>query len=297
MTVLEVFERFPDQESCIKHLEQVRWGDTPCCPHCESECVGPKNESNKVGRWNCYDCKSSFNVLSKTIFQKTKVDLRKWFAAIALLLNAKKSISSYQLARDLGLNKATAWYLAQCIRKAMQEGDVLLKGIVEADETFVGARAKRQPDKQLRTKRGVEKMTYLGAIERDGRVVVRIADGVTKPRDKKLGELIPKFIKDVTEKSEVKLVTDGFSAYNPLGEIMPHYTAKHKEEEPLTTDIDVHTNTIEGFWTWIKRAWYGTHHRYTRKYAPLYIAEATFKYNHRKDIDLFGSFLTGCIPI
>ena len=131
-----------------------------------SEHVGPKNESNKVGRWNCYDCKSSFNVLSKTIFQKTKVDLRKWFAAIALLLNAKKSISSHQLARDLGLNNATAWFMAQRIRKAMQDRDVLLKGIVEADETFVGARAKRQPDKELRTKRGVEKMTYLGAVER-----------------------------------------------------------------------------------------------------------------------------------
>ena len=299
MTVLEVFERFPDQEACIKHLEKVCWGDTPCCPHCESEHVGPKNESNKVGRWNCYDCKSSFNALSKTIFQKTKVDLRKWFAMIVLLLNAKKSISSHQLARDLGLNKATAWFMAHRIRRAMQERDVLLKGIVEADETFVGARAKRQPDKELRTKRGVEKMTYLGAVEREreGRVAVRIADGVTKPRDKKLIDLIPKFILDCVDKSNVKLVSDGFSAYNPLGEIMPHYTAKHKEEEPLTTDIDVHTNTIEGFWTWIKRAWYGTHHRYTRKYAPLYIAEATFKYNNRKDIDLFGSFPRRCLPM
>ena len=252
-----------------------------------------------MGRWNCYDCKSSFNVLSKTIFQNTKVDLRKWFAAIALLLNAKKSISSHQLARDLGLNKATAWYMAQRIRLAMkdQEQDILLKGIVEADETFVGGRAKRTEDKQFRTKRGVDKMTYLGAIEREGRVVVGIADGVTKPRDGKLFDLIPEFVEGVVDKSDVKLVSDGFKAYNPLGKIMPHYTAKSKEKEPLTTDIDVHTNTIEGFWTWIKRAWYGTHHRYTRKYAPLYIAEATYKYNHRKDTDLFGSFLGRCCAI
>ena len=297
MMVLEVFDSFPDQESCIKHLEKVRWGDTPCCPHCESEHVGPKNESNKVGRWNCYDCKSSFNVLSKTIFQKTKVGLRKWFAAIVLLLNAKKSISSHQLARDLGLNRATAWFMAHRIRTAMQENDVLLEGIVEADETFVGGKAKRQLDKELRTKRGVPKMTYLGAVEREGRVVVGIADGVTKPRDKKLTDSIPKFILDCVDKSNVKLVTDGFRAYNRLGEVMPHYTAKHKEEEPLTTDIDVHTNTIEGFWTWIKRAWYGTHHRYTRKYAELYIAEACFKYNNRKDTDLFGNFLSRCMPV
>ena len=295
MTVMEVLDAFPTQESCIKHLESVLWGDKPECPYCESDSVGPKNENDLVGRWNCHDCKSSFNVLAKTFLKGTQICLRKWFAAIVLLLNAKKSVSSYQLARDLGLNSGTAWTMGHRIRKVMQERDVLLKGIVEADETFVGARAKRQPDKQLRTKRGVEKMTYLGAIERDGRVVVGIADGVTKPRDSKLKDLIPEFIENVVDKSDVKLVTDGFSAYNPLGKILPHYVAKHKEEEPLTTDIDVHTNTIEGFWTWIKRAWYGTHHRYTRKYAPLYIAEACFKYNNRENIDLFGSFLSCCI--
>ncbi len=298
MTVMEVFDSFPDQESCIKHLEKVRWGDTPCCPHCGSEHVGRKNESNKVGRWNCYDCKSSFNVLSKTIFQKTKVELRKWFVAIVLLLNAKKSISSHQLARDLGLTKATAWFMLHRLRRAMEEKDVLLSGIVEADETFVGGKVKRWPDKELRTKRGVEKMTYLGTVERDGgRVVVGIADGVTKPRDKKLYDAIREFIEGVVDKSNAKLVSDGFRAYNPLGEVMPHYTAKHKESEPLTTDIDVHTNTIEGFWTLIKQAWYGIHHHYTRKYTPLYIAETTYRYSHRNDTDLFGSFLGRCFPI
>ena len=297
MNVVEVWDTYPNQESCIKHLEKVRWGDTPCCPHCESENVGQKNESERVGRWNCYDCKSSFNVLSGTIFHRTKIELRKWFAAAALLLDAKKSISSHQLARHLGLTKPTAWYMGHRIRKAMQQGDVLLQGIVEADETFVGGRAKRWPDKELRTKRGVEKMTYLGAVEREGSVVVKIADGVTKPRDGKMKDLIPEFIEGVVDKSDVKLVSDGFSAYKPLGKIMSHYTAKHKEEEPLTTDIDVHTNTIEGFWTLIKQSWYGIHHRYTRKYAPLYIAETTFRYNHRHDDDMFGSFLGRCFPI
>ena len=123
------------------------------------------------------------------------------------------------------------------------------------------------------------------------------ADGVTKPRDKKLMDLIPQFIESVVDKSNAKLISDGFRAYNPLGKIMSHYTAKHKESEPLTTDIDVHTNTIEGFWTWIKRARYGTHHHYTRKYAPLYIAEACFKYNRRKNTDLFADFLSLCLPV
>lgn len=297
MNVLDVWDTYPDQESCINHLEKVRWGDAPCCPHCESENVGQKNESGRVGRWNCYDCKSSFNVLSGTIFHRTKIELRKWFAAIALLLDAKKSISSHQLARHLGLTKPTAWYMGHRIRKAMQQGDVLLSGIVEADETFVGGKAKRWPDKELRTKRGVEKMTYLGAVEREGSVVVTIADGVTKPRDGKMKDLIPEFIESVVDKSDVKLVSDGFSAYKPLGKIMSHYTAKSKEEEPLTTEVDVHTNTIEGFWTLIKQAWYGIHHRYSRKYSPLYIAETTFRYNHRHDEDMFASFLGRCFSV
>lgn len=177
------------------------------------------------------------------------------------------------------------------------EGDTLLHGIVEANEIFVGAKSKRQPDKELRSKAGVPNMIYLGAVERGGRVVVGIADGVTKPRDGKLMDLIPQFIESIVDQSNAKLISDGFRAYNRLGKIMPHYTATHKEKEPLTTDIDVHTNTIEGFRTWIKRAWYGTHHHYTRKYAPLYIVEVCFKYNYRKDTDLFGSFLSGCFPI
>ena len=300
MGLTELLRRFPDQKSCIEHLEEVLWKGSPRCPHCESTSVGRKKENKLVGRWNCYDCKSSFNVLSNTLFEGTKVALVKWFAAIKLMLDAKKSISSYQLARDLDLNDKTAWYMQTRIRVEMRRQEScggLLRGIVEVDETFVGGRAKRQPDKELRTKRGVDKMTYLGAIEREGRVVVRIADGVTKPRDSKLKDLIPEFVKGVVDKSDVKLVSDGFTAYNPLGEVMPHYTAKHKESEPLTTDIEVHTNTIEGFWTWIKRAWYGTHHRYTRKYAPLYIAEASFKYNNREDSAIFQNFIQRSLPI
>lgn len=292
-----VLEGFSDEESCFRHLEEKRWGDTPECPYCGGKHVARKRENKLVGRWNCYECQSSFNVLSGTLFQGTRVALVKWFAMIVLLLNAKKSLSCYQLARDLGLKPNTAWSMAHRLREAMVKEDVLLRGIVEADETFVGGKAKRWPDKELRTKRGVEKMTYLGAVEREGSVVVTIADGVTKPRDGKLKDLIPEFIESVVDKSDVKLVSDGFSAYKPLGKIMSHYTTKSKEEEPLTTDIDVCTNTIEGFWVLIKQAWYGTHHHYTRKYAPLYIAETTFRYNHRHDDDMFGSFLGRCFPL
>ena len=106
MDLVTVFERFPHQEACISHLETARWGDTPVCPHCNSEDVARKKENRRVGRWNCHKCKSSFNVLSGTIFQQTKIPLQKWFLGITIYLNAKKSVSSYQLSRDLRISQS-----------------------------------------------------------------------------------------------------------------------------------------------------------------------------------------------
>lgn len=136
MNLITICNRFPTQHDCILHLEEVRWGETPRCPHCESEDVARKADGQRVGRWNCHSCRSSFNVLSGTIMQKTKIDLQKWFLAIRLIMNAKKSLSSHQLSRDLEMNQASAWYMQQRIRRAMAENQAAwLSGIIEADET------------------------------------------------------------------------------------------------------------------------------------------------------------------
>ncbi len=111
MNLFHVFQQFPDQQACMSHLEEVRWGDAPGCPYCHSGRVARKAEQGRIGRWNCHACKSSFNVLSRTIFAKTQIPLQKWFVAINLVLNAKKSLSSYQLGRDLDLNQRSAWYM------------------------------------------------------------------------------------------------------------------------------------------------------------------------------------------
>ena len=137
MSIIQVMERFPGQQSCIEFLENLRWKDGNYCPHCASIRVKRKTEGNRY--WNCYDCKSSFNVTSGTMFQGTRIPLKKWFAAVALDADAKKSISSYQLARDLDMNQKSAWYMLQRIRNEMKDGEnFILRGIVEADETYVG---------------------------------------------------------------------------------------------------------------------------------------------------------------
>ena len=110
MNLIEVMERFPDQESCIDHLERIRWRGTPACPHCGSISVKRKKEDGegRIGCWNCHDCNASFKVTQGTVFHGTKIPLQKWFLAITLVLNAKKGLSSYQLSRDLQLNQKTS---------------------------------------------------------------------------------------------------------------------------------------------------------------------------------------------
>lgn len=143
MNLVRIFEKYPTQEACISHLEKTRWADNPVCPFCGSGNVARKRENDRVGRWNCHKCHNSYNVLTGTIFKGTRIPLQKWFLAIAILLNAKKSVSSYQLSRDLGLTQRTAYRMGMQIRVAMVDDAVFLNGIVEADETYIGGRPRK----------------------------------------------------------------------------------------------------------------------------------------------------------
>ncbi len=184
MNLFDILNRFPDQQSCIDHLERIRFGNEPFCPLCGVVDVARKKERDLIGRWNCHACKASFNVLSKTIFQGTHMPLQKWFMAIALILNAKKSLSSCQLARDIDMTNPTAWYMQQRIRAAMASGQLpLLKGIIEADETYVGGRPRRRKnrkdDQKNKRGRGTKKTPVLGAVQRSGNVTACVAEDTT----------------------------------------------------------------------------------------------------------------------
>lgn len=291
MDLLRVFRQFPDHESCIEHLESVRWGNEPRCPHCNSSHVARKADGERVGRWNCHDCKGSFNVLSKTIFQKTKIPLQKWFLGIALVLNAKKSLSSCQLARDLDLNQKSAWYLKMRIREAMvEDSDTFLHGIVEADEAFLstdGSSKRDDDDDKPKRGRGTKKLPVIGAVERGGRVVA-------KPSPKVTAKSLHKFLKSNVDGGDSVLMTDEFPAYRRMGEWVPHFTINHavRYVEGL-----IHTNTIEGFWSLVKRALYGQHHHYSREHAAAYIIEACYKYNIRKSANPFADFIRGAVSV
>ena len=121
MDILTIMKEFPNQESCLRFIEEKRWKHGVCCIHCGSEKVGRKNKNEIATGWNCYDCGSSFSATAGTIFHGTKIALQKWFLAISNLSNAKKSISSCQLARDLDMNQKSAWYMAMRLREKMRD--------------------------------------------------------------------------------------------------------------------------------------------------------------------------------
>lgn len=288
MNLIAVMERFPDQKSCITHLENIRWGDSPSCPHCESKDVIRKKESGegRIGRWLCHACDASFKVTANTVFHGTKIPLQKWFLAISLIGNAKKSLSSHQLARDLELNQKTAWYLMTRVRsETAKKGGALLQGIIEADETYIGGKPRKHgkyKDKEpAKRGRGTKKTPVIGAVERGGKVVAKVAEGLT-------GRRILEFIRSAVNIKHSELITDEYKAYNLVGKHMKHAIVNHKEGQYV--DGDKHTNTIEGFWSLLKRAWYGSHHQYSTAYTPLYVAEGCYKYNYRND-DIFSKFV------
>lgn len=287
MNLLTIFSKFPTQATCIEHLENIRFGNRPYCPHCKANRVERKSDGNRVGRWNCHACKSSFNVLSGTIFEKTSTPLQKWFLAIGLMINAKKSISSYQLARDLDLSQSTAIRIQHKIRAQMasEQGEITLQGIIESDETYIGGKPrkpnKREDDEPQPRGRGTKKIPVIGAVERGGNVVAQVARDLS-------GKGILRFVKDSVEAYGSILITDEYQSYNAVHGFMPHVAVNHQIQY---VDGMVHTNTIEGVWSLLKRAWFGSHHHYSRNWMPLYIAEACWKYNKRKSRNAFGEFL------
>ena len=257
MNIVQIFQRFPKQESCIDHLEQARWRDGVTCPYCGSLNTA-RRKDNKL-RHRCYDCKTSFSVTVGTIFHHTHMPLQKWFLAIMLVLNAKKGISALQLSRDLEVNKNTAWRVAMQIRKAMTQAEQrsLLAGVVEMDETYVGGKPRKGTtgdgqDGKHKPGRGTKKTPVIGAVERGGNVTAKAV-----AKDKMRGRHMRAFVRDRVDTKNAELITDEYKAYIGMEKVLPHSVIKHQD---WYVDDDIHTNTIEGFWALLKRGMFGQFH-------------------------------------
>jgi transposase-like protein len=280
MNIIEIYRLLPNEDACIAHLEAVRWKGKPVCPYCQSDRVTPMA---KERRHHCNACHTTFSVTVGTIFHHTHLDLQKWFLAISLILNAKKGISSRQLARDLELNKNTAWYLAMRIRKAMEQSEErnLLTGIIETDEMYVGGEPRKGAGGELpKRTRGTKKTPVVGMAERGGKVKAKVMR-----KDRLNGKGLSPLVRSTVDLSKATLMTDEYKDYLRMSRIVDHKTITHAD---WYVDGDVHTNSIESFWAILNRGIVGQFRKVSVAYLPKYIDELCYRYNHRKNGDVFA---------
>jgi len=268
-SVLDLIQAFPTEQSCIEHLELIRWN---------GKVVSPFDATSKVYKTKVgYQCKNTgknFNVKTNTIFDNTKLPLVKWFLAIWIATSHKKGISSLQLGRDLDITQKSAWFMLQRIRQCFGiENDNQLDNEVEVDETFVGGKDEnRHADKKMKgSQGGANKEIVLGMVEREGNLVAKHIS------DRKASTLSPEIYEAVS--LTAKLYTDEHVGYKSLKRVYDHSVVKHKARQYVNGRV--HTNTIEGFWSLLKRGVFGIYHFTSKKHLQLYVDEFVFRYNSR----------------
>jgi len=275
MNIIQIYRKFPTPDSCLAHIEKVRWSGKPICPYCGSKKITPMKNQH---RHHCNNCNTSFSATVKTIFHHTHVDLQKWFLCISLILNAKKGISARQLGRDLEVNKNTAWFMAMRIRNAMIDQRDLLTGIVEMDETYVGGKPRKGSGKRGR---GTKKAPVVGMVQRGGKVRAKVVKNVT-------AKMLSSLVRGNVKVDEATMMTDEFKGYVRLQSFVAHKTVNHQKEY---VNGECYTNTIEGFWALLKRGITGQYHKVSRHHLPKYIDEFCYRYNNRKNENVFDALL------
>ncbi|HXS06180.1 MAG TPA: IS1595 family transposase [Rhizomicrobium sp.] len=287
MTLPQWEKAFPDEDACDAYLVTHRWPSGKVkCPRCGSERV--YELKTRKWHWECPDCRTGgayrFSDITGTIFENTNKDLRDWFRVIHLMLTGKKGISALQVQRQLGFGSyRTAWYMCHRVRAGLANEEFRkLMGIVEVDETYIGG---DDGNRHLDKKKGNKgKTIVIGAVERKGNVVARVIDRADHYD-------MEQFIHMVCGDKVSLLATDEHRAYASLKDTFPHGQVTHSKRQYVVGAI--HTNTIEGFWSLFKRSIVGSFHQVSRKYLPLYIAEAQFRYNNRHNPDIFGAAIAG----
>src|SRR5947207_2641150 len=273
---------FHDEAAAREFLEEVRWPDGPICPHCGS--VGNAYKTKKVGVYRCgaRECRKDFTVRVGTLFERSHIALHTWLLASHLLTSSKKGMSSHQMHRMLGVTYKTAWFMTMRIREAMRELHPVESGplggankVVEVDETYVGGKeANKHASKRQHRGRGpVGKEPVVTLVERDGKVrsfhVANVSTGTLKP-----------ILKQQIDAASY-IMTDESAVYPAAaGEFCGHGTVNHSIEEYVRGGF-YHTNTVENYFSILKRGITGTYHHVSRAHLKRYVGEFDFRYNHR----------------
>ncbi|NQV44591.1 MAG: IS1595 family transposase [Rhodospirillales bacterium] len=264
-TVTDFFKRFPTDDDCLDHLMSVRFGDSVECPKCHK--VGKFSRVKKIPAYACAWCGHHIHPMAGTPFQASRTPLQKWFYAMYLFTTSRHGVPAKELQRQLGVTYKCAWRMGHEIRKYMAQvdGDDGLSGIVEADEAYIGGKG---DDHQYRKRM----TTVLGMVERGGDIITRVIP------DTKVKTMIPHIQEHVAKGSTV--TTDELHAYKHVTRHgFKHTFVKHRYGEYVNGDA--HTNTIEGFWSILKRSIRGTHVWVSKKHMSKYLGEFEYRYNMR----------------
>lgn len=320
MNIIEISEKFPTELDAVRYFEKMRWGEKPKCAYCDSVRLSKRNRDM---RFKCYDCEKTSFVTVNTSLHSTNMDLKKWLFAFSIVTDAKKGLSALQLQRNLNISYPTALKMYHKMRDlmTMENKTIVLDGIVEMDETYIGGKPRKwndgttEPPKKgvdipvlderiaelkevgidfkrkrgnpafpavnPKRGRGTKKIPVMGIVERNGDVVAEVSKYVTA---KDIKKMVQKYV----DTDDSVLITDEYRGYSKIDAIIEHVKIDHQK---LYSYKGVNTNSIESFWAIIKRQIIGQHHQISLKHLPKYIAEAVFKYNNRNIDDMFETLV------
>ncbi|UDL88331.1 IS1595 family transposase [Mesorhizobium sp. PAMC28654] len=270
--------RFHDEDAAREHIEASRWPNGASCPLCGGLSVHRMAGKTQAGMFLCNDCRGKFTCRTGTVMERSHIPLHKWLLAIHLIASSKKGISAHQLMRNLGIGSyRSAWFLAHRIREAMRE-DLPAGGlggknkVVEADEAYVGGKAKNRAHREPAPKKAV-----LSLVERDGRVASFHVANVT-------ADTVRPIIVTTADRASA-LMTDESAVYPRLGkEYASHGTVNHSANEYARLGGFMHINTAENFFSILKRGINGVYHSVSEAHLHRYLSEFDFRYNYRSGL-------------
>ena len=283
MNLVELVQKFADEDKCRAYIEALRWPKGAICPRCTATKV---YRILKRDQFVCDSCSYQFSATAGTIFHDSKLPLWKWMLAVYLMAESKKGMSANQLKRTLKVSYKTAWYLCHRIRKAMTEANPRpLKGTVELDETWIGGKRHFQNRTYLKNK-----WMVLGAIERGGPVRMKMEKRSKNPSQR----IVREWIKETTAPDTEHFMTDSHPAYFGIQDAdTTHESVDHRKKEYVRGDV--HTNSIENAWSLFKRSIVVSYHKVSAKHLDAYLDEFEWRFNNRDNPFLFRDTLTKLI--
>lgn len=277
-TILEIPMACADEKAAVEFMERKRWGDSPSCPRCGSVSVYQMKDS-KTGerqadyRWRCKDCKDQYTVRIGTVFEDSRIPMRHWCYGFWRAATSKKGVSALEIHRHTGVSYKSALFMLNRIRFAMAgSAPEPLSGPVEVDEAYIGGKPRYKGNNKRG--HGTSKQPIMALVEREGRVKTRPVPNVSA------NTLMTVIRENVSWNSAI--ITDENRAYEGIGDeyLGGHHTVCHSAKEYVRGPV--HSNTVEGFFSIVKRGMHGIYHSVSKEHLHRYLAEFEFRYNRRE---------------